>query len=83
MIGFVNALTKFRHPTSNKTFLKSSFKVIFVTSKMPLSDLAAFRRHFERAINIVILTGAGVSAESGVPTFRGSDGFWRKYESTK
>ena len=81
MIGFVNALTKFRHPTSNKTFLKSSFKVIFV--KMPLSDLAAVRRHFERAINIVILTGAGVSAESGVPTFRGSGGFWRKYESTK
>jgi NAD-dependent deacetylase len=26
--------------------------------------------------NIVILTGAGVSAESGVPTFRGPDGLW-------
>nr|CAD7452334.1 unnamed protein product [Timema tahoe] len=26
-----------------------------------------------------ILTGAGVSAESGVPTFRGAGGFWRKY----
>ena len=25
---------------------------------------------------IVILTGAGVSAESGVPTFRGPDGLW-------
>lgn len=25
---------------------------------------------------IVILTGAGVSAESGVPTFRGADGLW-------
>jgi NAD-dependent deacetylase len=29
----------------------------------------AFRR-------IVVLTGAGVSAESGVPTFRGPDGLW-------
>ncbi|TPE59431.1 NAD-dependent deacylase [Sandaracinobacter neustonicus] len=28
------------------------------------------------ASNIVILTGAGVSAESGVPTFRGPDGLW-------
>jgi NAD-dependent deacetylase len=30
-----------------------------------------------RAIrNIVVLTGAGISAESGVPTFRGPDGLW-------
>jgi NAD-dependent deacetylase len=29
------------------------------------------RRH-----SIVMLTGAGISAESGLPTFRGSDGLW-------
>ena len=29
--------------------------------------------------NIVILTGAGVSAESGVPTFRGADGLWENH----
>jgi len=28
---------------------------------------------------IGILTGAGMSAESGVPTFRGEDGIWKKY----
>ncbi|MBK1828387.1 NAD-dependent deacylase [Haloferula rosea] len=27
-------------------------------------------------MNIVILTGAGISAESGVPVFRGDDGLW-------
>ena len=26
--------------------------------------------------NIVVLTGAGISAESGVPTFRAADGLW-------
>ncbi|HEY0132118.1 MAG TPA: Sir2 family NAD-dependent protein deacetylase, partial [Allosphingosinicella sp.] len=26
--------------------------------------------------NIVILTGAGISAESGLATFRGPDGLW-------
>jgi NAD-dependent deacetylase len=30
-----------------------------------------------RAIrNIVVLTGAGISAESGIATFRGPDGLW-------
>jgi NAD-dependent deacetylase len=30
------------------------------------------------ARNVVALTGAGISAESGVPTFRGTDGLWSK-----
>lgn len=30
------------------------------------------------ARNVVALTGAGISAESGVPTFRGRDGLWNK-----
>jgi len=30
-------------------------------------------------IRICVLTGAGVSAESGVPTFRGEHGLWRKF----
>jgi NAD-dependent deacetylase len=29
--------------------------------------------------NIVVLTGAGISAESGLGTFRDSDGLWEKY----
>ena len=29
---------------------------------------------------VVFLTGAGVSAESGVPTFRSSDGLWKKFK---
>jgi NAD-dependent deacetylase len=27
-------------------------------------------------VNVVVLTGAGISAESGVPTFRDADGLW-------
>lgn len=28
---------------------------------------------------VVVLTGAGISAESGVPTFRGKEGLWKKF----
>ncbi|KAM6962770.1 NAD-dependent protein deacylase sirtuin-5, mitochondrial [Aplochiton taeniatus] len=47
----------------------------------PSSDLAAFRELFSKAKHVAILTGAGVSAESGVPTFRGEGGYWRKWQA--
>jgi len=50
-------------------------------SKRPSSDMAKFRQEFAKAKHIVVLTGAGVSAESGVPTFRGAGGFWRKWQA--
>lgn len=37
-----------------------------------------FLEKLEDAKNIVFYTGAGISAESGVPTFRGKDGIWNK-----
>ena len=35
----------------------------------------------ERADRVLVLTGAGVSAASGIPTFRGADGLWRHYRA--
>lgn len=34
---------------------------------------------FESYSNIVILTGSGISAESGIETFRASDGLWARH----
>jgi NAD-dependent deacetylase len=37
----------------------------------------------KKAKKIAFVTGAGISQESGIPTFRGKDGLWRKYDPMK
>jgi NAD-dependent deacetylase len=37
-----------------------------------------FLNKLSQAKKIVFFTGAGISAESGIPTFRGKDGIWNK-----
>jgi NAD-dependent deacetylase len=46
-------------------------------------SIRALRQAVQEANRIVVLTGAGISAESGVPTFRGSGGLWRNYSPEK
>lgn len=35
----------------------------------------------KRANRVLVVTGAGISAESGIPTFRGADGLWRNFKA--
>lgn len=37
-------------------------------------------QHIHEAKYVTALTGAGMSAESGIPTFRDQGGFWEKYD---
>ncbi|MDH5760356.1 MAG: NAD-dependent deacylase [Gemmatimonadota bacterium] len=47
----------------------------------PTEALAHARALVAEARRIVVLTGAGISAESGVPTFRGEDGLWKEFRA--
>jgi NAD-dependent deacetylase len=40
----------------------------------------AISEKLQDAEKIVFVTGAGISQESGIPTFRGKEGLWRKYD---
>jgi len=42
-------------------------------------DLERAAKAIAGARRVVALTGAGISAESGVPTFRGTGGLWRQF----
>jgi NAD-dependent deacetylase len=48
-------------------------------SSTSITTIAAARARLRDAQHVLVLTGAGVSAESGVPTFRGPDGLWRRH----
>ena len=41
------------------------------------NDVKNLLREFTQSpVRVTVLTGAGISAESGIPTFRGPEGFW-------
>lgn len=51
--------------------------VKFMRTAAAGSSVAEARRLLALARRPVVLTGAGISADSGVPTFRGAEGLWR------
>ncbi len=39
------------------------------------------QNRLKTAKRVTVLTGAGISADSGIPTFRGPDGLWRNFRA--
>ncbi|KAK8017329.1 Sir2 family protein [Apiospora rasikravindrae] len=48
----------------------------------PSTDIAEFQRLLKHSDRILALCGAGLSAASGLPTFRGAGGLWRNHQAT-
>lgn len=74
------ALRKFRQWSRA---VKTSRNIIMAESSLHTTsdNKAEFRDLLHKAKNVVVLTGAGASAESGIPTFRGSGGLWRTFRA--
>jgi len=61
--------------------LTSTYKA--PTNMEPSSDMLAFREVLASAKRLVILAGAGLSAGSGISTYRGPGGLWMKQDPQK
>ncbi|RDX53174.1 DHS-like NAD/FAD-binding domain-containing protein [Lentinus brumalis] len=47
----------------------------------PQTDMPSFVSTLKSCKHIIAVAGAGLSAASGIPTFRGAGGLWRKYDA--
>lgn len=54
-----------------------------MSSGGPSTDIPSFRRCLSLSRRVLVLVGAGLSASSGIPTFRGTDGLWRHHDVAK
>lgn len=60
----------------------SALDTIITMSPIPAADLQSFSEHLQKSTRILALLGAGLSASSGLPTFRGAGGIWRNFDAT-
>ncbi|CAG8950046.1 hypothetical protein HYFRA_00008278 [Hymenoscyphus fraxineus] len=61
---------------------KGSGHYTTTNSVLASSDIDKFRDVLGRSRRVLALCGAGLSAASGLDTFRGKGGFWRDYKAT-
>lgn len=48
---------------------------------MEAEEIRAVAELLKGQPRVAVLTGAGISAESGIPTFRGQDGLWKQFRA--
>lgn len=62
--------------------LRDANSITFLAMVLEMNEkLIKAAEIIDRASSITVLTGAGISAESGIPTFRGEEGLWRNFRS--
>lgn len=61
------AIMLYTHPTCSPFFMPNGLTILDV------------RDRIQEAQSVTVLTGAGISADSGIPTFRGTEGLWKNF----
>ncbi|KAG0586801.1 hypothetical protein KC19_2G118500 [Ceratodon purpureus] len=63
--------------------LRSFHRIGSQQQRLMSDSVQDFTSVLQNAKKVVVLSGAGISAESGIPTFRGEGGLWRDYDATE
>ena len=72
--------------TSASSLLGGLRRHITTTNMAPPKDydsIPAFHEKLRSSKRILAVCGAGLSAASGLPTFRGAGGLWRNHDATQ
>jgi hypothetical protein len=64
-----------------RSFASTTIKMASSTAVIDQKDLSSFHAHLKESKRVLALLGAGISASSGLPTFRGAGGLWRTHDS--
>ncbi len=76
-MGRLDAASSGLRPSPTIALTACALFPLFTRDMNTLSE--RFKDLVSRDVPTAILTGAGISAESGVPTFRGEGGLWQKF----
>jgi NAD-dependent deacetylase len=64
--------------TSHHALQEDFLSILF--SGGPMDDFSAAAKLLRHARHVTAFTGAGISVESGIPSFRGENGLWQRYD---
>jgi len=73
----LSSLSPNPHPFNHHCLRRSAL----MASSAASADLESFSTHLQSSQRILALLGAGLSASSGLPTFRGAGGLWRSHDA--
>ena len=81
VLGIPIQRSGFAVSTISRSFTSRLDTLGMATSKPYSTDINSFGEHLKGSKRILALLGAGLSASSGLPTFRGAGGLWRNQDA--
>lgn len=83
-MAYITPLFRRELPIQARIHAERDFTTMPTSTSSPASpDIESFATHLKSSSRILALCGAGLSAGSGLPTFRGAGGYWRNNEATQ